>query len=456
MSPSTPGSQATEEGPTESVGRSAAPSPAPSSLSRHADFNRLWFGQTVSSFGSQISMMAIPLTAVLFLGANAVQVGLLSACERFAFIGPTLIFGVWVDRTARRPLMLATDLARAALLLAIPVLAWAHHLSMYFLYVAVLLVGCLSGLFGLAYRAYLPSVVSREQLEQGNRRLQSTDSLSQILGPTLGGFLVAALQAPFAVLIDAASFVVSAVSIAAVRTPEPRRAPTETRPGRAAMLREIGEGLRATVADPVLRALAGASAVFNFCTGVLLTLFVLYGIRDRGMSAAEIGLVNACFGAGGVLGATGLGWALRRFGYGKVLTCGYGLAAVSVMAIPLVSATGASATLLFGALYFVAGVTIISANIAEMTLRQLTVPANMLGRVTASFQFAIGALVPISALVAGYLGTAVGLRTTLSVVAAVIPFSLLWFVGSPVPRLRSVTPVEPVIPGTSQDEECPS
>jgi MFS family permease len=409
------------------------------SLNRHADFNWLWLGQSVSSFGTQVSMLAIPLTVVLYLHAGAAQLGVLSACERSAFLAPLLFIGVWVDRRARRPLLVGADLARATVLVAIPVFAWTHHLQVYVLYIAVLLVGSLSALFEVAYGAYLPSVVPAEQFAAGNRRMQGTESLSQILGPSIGGFLVTALGAPFAVLVDAGSFLFSAGSVARVRAVEPPPGGREPSEGRTT-LREIGAGVKATVSEPVPRTLAGASSIFNFCIGILLTIFVLYAVRDRGMSAVQIGIVNAAFGAGGVLGAVLLGRALQRYGYGPFLMRAYLVAIAAVVSIPFVGGHGITATALFSAATFVSGVAVIGANIAETTLVQLIVPRHLQGRVRASFHFVIGALVPVAALVAGLLGTTIGLRATQAVSAALIPFSMLWFIRSPLPRLRTVEP----------------
>ena len=410
------------------------------SLNRHADFNWLWLGQSVSSFGTQISMLAIPLTAVLYLHSNAAQLGFLTACERFALIAPLLFIGVWVDRHKRRPLLIGADLARAVVLVVIPVLAWAGDLKVYVLYIAVLLAGGLSALFGVAYGAYLPSVVPAEQLAAGNQRMQGTESLSQLLGPPVGGFLVAAIQAPFAILVDACSFLFSAGSLAMVRSVEPRRGADRDSGERRTTFREIGAGVKATASDPVLRNIAGSASIFNFCTGILLTIFILYAVRDRGMNAAEIGIVNAAFGAGGLLGAILLGRALDRFGYGPFLVRAYLVAIVAIVAIPIIGGRGITATALFCVAYFVAGLGVIGANIAETTLWQLIVPSNMQGRVRASFNFAIGALAPVAALIAGLLGTTIGLRATLAVAAVLIPFSMLWFIGSPLPRLRTPEP----------------
>ncbi len=173
-------------------------------IGRHGDFNKLWFGQAVSSVGSQVTLLALPLTAVLYLHATAGQVGLLTAAGLLAYCGPSLLFGVMADRMRRRPLMIAADIGRTAVITVVPVLAWTGLLSMPVLYAVALTQGALTVIFEVAYRSYLPSLVSAQALLAGNSRLQSTASVAQVGGPGLSGALVDLLGAPFALLVDAA------------------------------------------------------------------------------------------------------------------------------------------------------------------------------------------------------------------------------------------------------------
>ncbi|MBX7266337.1 MFS transporter [Micromonospora sp. Llam7] len=415
-----------------------------SSLNRHRDFNKLWLGQGISAFGTEITTLALPLTAILILDASATQIGIMSALRELAFLGPLLLFGVLVDRMRRRPLMIGTDLARAFVIGLVPVLAFLDSLTMTVMYLVAFAIGCLSVVFDLAYRSYLPSIVSRAQLMAGNSRLQATDSLSQIAGPGLAGLLVQALRAPFALVVDAISFVASAIALMLVKTPEPPvKQPTEDiGRGWRGVFSDIGHGLRTTVRHPVVRALAGNSATFNFFSVLMLTLFVLYATREFNISPAVLGLIFAAFGVGGLLGAITMGRLLKVLGYGWLLIVAYLLAVVPIMAIPLVNGTTTTAAILFGVIHFVVGYGIVSSNIAEMTMRQMVIPQHILGRVNASFRFLIGGLVPISALVAGLLGDAIGLRPTLFITAVGIPLSLLWLIFSPIPKLRTVEDVE--------------
>ncbi|MCM4083102.1 MFS transporter [Paractinoplanes hotanensis] len=419
--------------------------PSPS-LARHGDFNKLWLGQAISAFGSEITTLALPLTAIIYLQASATQLGIMSMLRELAFLGPMLFFGVLVDRMRRRPLMVTADLGRFLLIGMIPVLAFLDSLTMIALYVAAFGIGCLSVIFDLAYRSYLPGIVSREQLMAGNSRLQATDSLSQITGPGLAGVLVQLMRAPFALAVDAVSFLVSAVSIMAVRKKEPpiERAPEDLGRGWRGVFADIGAGLKITLRHPVIRALAGNSATFNFFSVLMLTLFVLYATREFNLSPAALGAIFAAFGVGGLLGAMSLGTLLGKLGYGRLLIFVYILAVVPIMAIPVVDGPPLVAGILFGVIHFIVGFGIVGSNIAEMTLRQLIVPQNILGRVNASFRFLIGGLVPIAALIAGLLGDGIGLRATLVVTAVGIPLSLVWLIASPIPRLRTVEDAERV------------
>ncbi len=431
---------------TETV-RDGAPSDdgaPPPSLNRHRDFNKLWLGQGISAFGTEITTLALPLTAILILDASATQIGVMSALRELAFLGPLLFFGVLVDRMRRRPLMIGTDLARAFVIGLVPVLAFLDSLTMMVMYLVAFTVGCLSVIFDLAYRSYLPSIVSREQLMAGNSRLQATDSLSQIAGPGLAGLLVQALRAPFALVIDAISFVASAIAIALVKTPEPpvERSAEDIGRGWRGVFSDIGNGMRITVRHPVVRALAGNSATFNFFSMLMLTLFVLYATREFGITPAALGFIFAAFGVGGLIGAVTMGRLLKVLGYGRLLIVAYLLAVVPIVAIPFVDGSPTTAAILFGVIHFVVGYGIVSSNIAEMTMRQMVIPQHILGRVNASFRFLIGGLVPISALVAGLLGDSIGLRATLFITAVGIPLSLLWLIFSPIPKLRTVQDVE--------------
>lgn len=425
--------------PAGAVARTLSPGP----LRGHADFNKLWFGQGVSCVGSEVTKLALPLTAVLYLHASAEQVGLMTSAQLLAYCGPSLLFGVLADRVRRRRLMIGADAGRAAVLGVIPVLAWTGGLSMPAMYLVALVHGALTVVFDVAYRSYLPSLVPSSQLLAGNSRLQATESVSQVGGPALSGALVDLLRAPFALLIDAASFLVSVGSLLWIRTVEPSPGAGHARPGgtRGAAVRavipEVRAGLRFIYRHRVLRALAGSAASFNFFSQLQLTLFVLYAARQMHMSAGAIGLVLAWFGIGGAAGAATLGRAHAWLGYGRILIAGYAAGAMAILWLPFVPGPPMLSTVLFAGVYFLAGYGIVTANITMTTVRQLATPPELQGRMHASFRFAIGALMPFSAAIAGLLGEWLGLRTTLFITAAGMPISVLWVALSPARTVRT-------------------
>lgn len=383
-------------------------SPNSQNLWRHAGFLTLWAGQTVSLFGSRITLLALPLTAVLALHASAAQMGLLAAAGSAPWLIVGLPAGVWVDRLRRRPLMVAADLGRALLLFSVPLAAWLGRLHLEQLYLVQFLVGVLTVVFDVAYQSWLPSLVPSEHLVEGNSKLEMSDSVAQIAGPGLGGVLVQVLTAPVAILADALSFLVSALLLSSIRTHE--AAPP--RADRGSMRREIAEGLRLVLGNPLLRALAGSSATFNLFDSVLFSVYVLYMVRALGLSAGAIGLVFGLGGVGGLLGALLVGPITRRVGLGRTLTAAVILAALAEILIAaaggpaLVAAsilTGAEAIVEFGAVIFA---------INAVTLRQTRTPEQLLGRVNATSRFATWGVGPVGALLGGALGQAVGLRQT--------------------------------------------
>lgn len=424
-------------------GKDPVPAAPPGSLRGHADFNKLWFGQAVSSVGSQVTLLALPLTAVLYLHASAGQVGLMRAAGLLAYCGPSLLFGVMADRMRRRPLMIVADIGRTAVIGVVPVLAWTGHLTMPVLYAVALIQGGLTIIFEVAYRSYLPSLIGADTLLGGNSKLQSTASVAQIGGPGLAGTLVALIGAPFTVLVDAGSFVVSWASLLWIRTPEPAPEPRDpaARSGVAGVFAEVGEGLRFIYRNPVLRALATSAGTFNFFSQLQLTLFVVYAARTMHLSPGAIGGVLACFGIGGLGAAVTVRRALAWLGYGRLLLTAYSLAGLAILGIPLAPGPPVVTIALYAVIYFVAGYGIVATNVATMTLRQIATPNALHGRVNAGFRFAIGALMPFAAALAGFLGERLGLRVTLFICAGGMPISVLLVALSPARRVKSAQEV---------------
>ncbi|HET8628701.1 MAG TPA: MFS transporter [Thermomicrobiales bacterium] len=402
-------------------------------LWRHPDFLKLWAGQTVSAFGDQVSLLALPFAAVLALHAGAAQMGFLAAAGRAPVLLVGLFAGVWADRLRRRPLLIGADLGRALLLGSIPAVALLGRLTLPYLYAVAFLVGALAVVFSVAYQAYLPMLVARAELAEGNSKLTATRSIAQIAGPGLAGALVQLLTAPVAILADAASFLVSALSLSAIRKPEPRlRAVREA----GSTWGEIGEGLRLVWRNPVLRAAAGSGGTYNCCNAMILALYVLYLARGLALSPALIGVILAALGPGSLLGALVAVRAARRFGQGPTLVGGIAVAGGANLLVPLAGGPLVVVAPVLVAAAFVNGFGQPLYNINQVSLRQAITPDRLQGRMNATMTVVVGGAAPLGALLGGALGAAIGLRPALALGACGTLLSCLWIACSPVLTLR--------------------
>lgn len=409
-------------------------------LGRDPDFLKLWGGQAVSQLGSQITVLALPLLAVLALGATPVQMGVLVAAETAPFLLAGLLAGVWVDRLRRRPILIAADLGRAALLLGLPLLAWSGQLRIEHLYAVGFLVGLLTVFFEVAVQAYLPSLVSREQLVDANGKLQTTRSAAQIAGPGLAGVLVQLWTAPVALVLDAASFLVSALGLWRIRAVEPEPEPVAAT---ASVWQEAREGLRVVVASPLLRAFAGKAATGNLGFQLIMTVFVLYGTRGLGLNAAHIGLIFAAGSMGNLLGALLAERTAARIGAGPAIVGGSGLAAVGLLLLPLAQGPKELVVPLLALGLFVDGLGSIVADVHMLSIQQAITPDRLQGRVNATTRFLTWGILPVGGLLGGTLGGTIGLRPTLAVGTLIYLLSMLWLLRSPVWSLR--TEPEPLL-----------
>ncbi|MGH2598190.1 MAG: MFS transporter [Dehalococcoidia bacterium] len=412
-------------------------------LWRHADFLRLWAGQSVSVAGSEMTAFALPLIAALTLDAGPGQMGLLLACAYAPDLLVSLPAGAWVDRVRRRPVLIATDIGRAVLLASIP-LAWAlDALVVAQLYAVAFGAGVLSVFFRAAYISVLPSLVAREQLVEGNGKFELSRSVARIAGPGVAGWLVRLLGAPVLIVADVASFVVSALCIRAIRTAEPSPAPGEER----ALRREIGEGLRFVFGNPTLRAMTGSAATFNFFGSLIGALFVLFATRELGIGAGLLGVVLAVGAVGSLVGALTASRVADRIGIGPAIVGGMALAAISPTLIALAggSKTIAAAILIAYEATFGFGVALFGVN--SHGLRQIVTPVSMLGRMQASGAVAALGSVPLGALTGGALGEAIGVRPAIAIGAAGALLSVPWLFFSPVRSLRElpIPAVEPAM-----------
>jgi MFS family permease len=420
--------------PTASPARPPDDTP-PANLWRNGDFLRLWTGETVSQVGSQISLIALPLTAIITLNATPQQVGLLTAAQFAPVFVATLFAGVWLDTHRRRPVLLATNLGRMLLLAAVPALYLLDRLDLTLLYLIAFLVGLLTAVFDVAYVVYLPSLVHQRQLVEANAKLEATYSVSQVGGPAVGGALVQAVTAPIAVVVDAVSYLLAALSIGGIRRPEP--VPSADRPRRG-VVAEIRQGFSATLADPPIRALVAESAWFNLGEQVVLTLYLLYGVRELHLSPGLLGALLGIGSAGAVVGTLVAGWAGRTFGIGPTLVGSMLLGSAALALVPAAHGSRTQAVTLLAVGLTVYGLGLAVFNVHNLSLRAALIPPELFARVTATYRFISFGAIPVGGLAAGFLGGALGVRAAMAVAVAALVAGAAVFATSRIRRIRTL------------------
>lgn len=399
-------------------------------LWRHADFRRLWAAHSASLFGSEITALALPLIAVLLLDASPVQMGVLAAAGTAPFLLCSLLAGVWVDRRSRRPVLIVADVVRAGLLLSIPVAAWLGLLHLGQLYAVIFVVGILSVFFEVADYAYVPSLVGRESVVEANSKLQISHSAAEAGGPGVAGLLVQAISAPGAIVLDAVSFIVSAVFLRRIETPEP---PID-RPASHGVRRDIEAGLRALLSHRLLRPIVLGSIVDSIFVKAIAAIFVLYATRQLAISPLVLGAILAAGGVGAIPGALLSAPAARRFGVGPTIIGGWFIGAGTWLLVPL--ATGPFTVPILAASTLLGGIAGTIVNVQQWSLRQLVTPDALQGRVTASHRFLVYGAYPLGALLGGWLGAVLGLRPAIALCAVGALTAPLWVLYSPLRRLR--------------------
>jgi MFS family permease len=415
-------------------------------LWHHLDFRRLWIGETVSQFGTMVSQLALPLVAILIVHASTFEVGLLTAFETAAFLIVGLPAGAWVDRMRFRSVLIVNDLVRAVAMGSIPFAAWAGILSIGQLYVVALLVGVSTVFFDVAYQSYLPELIDRTALVEGNAKLQASESVSQIAGPSIGGLLIQALTAPYAVLVDAVSFVWSAGWVAAikVRPPKPERKPDRH------LGREIGEGLRFVVGNRMLRAIAMCTGSSNLFSSMGFAVYYVLLARELHLSAGVIGLITSTSAVGGLLGSLVASRIARRFGQGPTIWLSVLIGGPTAFVVPFVHRDWTLGLLALSQVVWWASAVVY--NITQVSFRQGLCPPALLGRMNATMRFLVWGTMPLGALLGGILGSVIGVRHTLIVVAIGASLVFLPVFLSPLRHQRELPSYAAPDPGVSKDE----
>ncbi|GIU95686.1 MAG: MFS transporter [Gaiellaceae bacterium] len=418
-------------------------------LWRHPDFLKLWAGETISMFGSQVDDLALGLVAILVLDASAFEVAVLGTLNFLPFILFALPAGVWVDRLRRRPILIGSDVARAALLATIPLAYAIDALTLWHLYAVVFLVGLCQVFFDVAYQSYLPSLVERDQIMEGNSKLEVSRSAAQVTGPGLAGALVEIFTAPYAVLVDALSFVASALFLVGIRKREdpPVRAVTANG-SKPSVLGDLREGIAFVLANPNLRAQAGCTASSNFFSSLAFAIVLVFFVRELGLSAGVIGAIFSIGAAGSLIAALTARRIAGRFGIGPTSIAMAALFGPSFLLVAFAPAGHAALPFLVAA-QLVFGFTVVVYNIAQVSYRQAICPPRLQGRMNSVMRFMVWGTIPPGTLLGGALATWLGLRGTIVVGALGGGLAFLWLVFSPQRHLRKLP--EPIADDTAPE-----
>ena len=396
-------------------------------------FGYLWAAQTVSQLGTQVTTVALPLVAVITLQASATEVGLLSTAIFLPFLLLTLPFGVLADRRRRRPLILVTYAVCAGLIGCVPVLSVTHLLRMPLLLAIAFGVGAMTVLFELAYLAYVPTVVSPDELVSANSRLQASYSVAQTAGPGIGGLAVAALGAPTALLLDAGSYLCALLLVARISTRETLTTPSGPS---TQHLGGLAEAFRFTFHKGPLRTLVVQAAYFNFFESLIITLLPLYVLRDLGLGSSALGFTLSVGGAGAVVGALASRLVTRTIGLGPALAAGMGMASGALLLLPL-SQQGSSAFILLCLALGLYGCGLSIYNVQARSMWQLVTPTALMARATACYRLVSYSTLPAGALAGGLLADAIGLRTTLLIAGIALIVGAVALASNSLVRIRS-------------------
>ena len=395
-------------------------------LWRHTEFLKLWSAQTISSAGTQITILAIPIIAVTALDATPFQMGLLTASLSLPSLLFGLLAGAWLDRRSRRPILIASDIGRAVLLLTVPLAHYLDLLSLRQLYIVAFCFGLLNLLFEVAYRAFLPSLVSRSQLVEGNSKLELSRAASELIGPGLGGLLIRIVSAPFALIVDAASYLVSAAFLQRIRVED--RIVDERR--QSTLRADIHEGLIAIYRHPTLRAIAGCVWTIGVFNCALEAILILYIVSELDIGAGLLGLIFSAGGVGFLLGPFLVARLDRYVSARSMLVVGILVIGAGDLLVPLASGSRLAVVLTLVAGQFIFGVGVTTFSIVRISVQQAVTPDNLQGRTHATMTVLIGGATLAGGVAGGAVAELVGLRLTLGIAVAGELLSVLWFLRS--------------------------
>jgi MFS family permease len=410
------------------------------SLWHNSDFLKFWSGETISLYGTQVTNLALPLTAVLVFNASDQLVGVLRFLQLVPYLLFALVFGAWVDQRRRRPVLILANVARMVLIGAIPALYAVHLLDLPLLLGLAALIGVASVLFDVSWMSFVPTVVrDPRHYVEANQKLAVTSSSADIAGPGVAGLLISALSAPAALVVDAVSYLASLVTLVTVRTREPEPpAPPEGR--RRNIPAEVREGVGFVFRHPILRPLAVIGPFCNFSMISVWTVFLIYAARAEHLSAGVIGAVFSASSVGGLAGGLLSKSVIKRLPLGPAYACSMAAIFLGPLLLPIASGSEGTRVALFVASFFVSYFGLGIANVVMISLRQTCTPQPMMGRMNAAFRTLLFGGGALGGLIGGFIASAVGLHASLTGLAVGSACVVVLLIVSPVSRLSELPP----------------
>ncbi len=400
----------------------------------HRDFNRLWLSDTVSQIGNQFTNLALPILAVLSLHAGAFEIGLLMALQTLFFPILGLFVGVWADRLRKRPIMIVCNLGRMAGLASIPLAFFLSSLTLYQLYVVAAVNGVFTVFFEISYQSYLPVLIDREDLVEGNSKLQTSASGAQVVGPAVAGFVYQLVGGAITITVDAIGYLISALSLISIRKREAKpesNSPTE----RPDFFAEMKEGIRIVFDNPTLWRITACTATANFGSAIVGAVFVIFLLNILSFSPVLIGLLGTVGAVGFLLGTLVTPVVTKRLGLGRAIAIPVAIMVINI-ATPL--AIYGHAFLIVGAIGLITGIVLPIYNINQVSLRQTIVPDRVQGRMNATVRTINWGTMPVGAIIGGTLGSTLGIIGTILIGGALQGAAVLWLVSKHVIRLKEM------------------
>ncbi len=406
-------------------------------LLRTPGFAWLWGGQTFSTFGSQIGSLALAFIAVKLLNAGPQEMGLLSAAGTASFLLVGLVAGAWVDRWIKRRVMIIADLIRMVCVGLIPALYFSNQLTVWVVIAIAFVMGLATVFFDVAYQSFIPVILPSDKIAAGNAALETTNQISGIAGPGIVGFLIDLFKAPALLIVDAFSYLISALTLGMIKDTETPKAKEDRKPLHV----EIREGLRFVVRQPLIRRISLTTSVNNLFTSLMYSIFALVflGSEYLNFGASALGLLGTFAAIGALLGSLATTKLIKWVGEGTLISLSAVVSGLNVLLVPIAVTLHNGATLpILLVMEFINGFAVLAYNITQVSARQRLCPPELLGRMNASIRFFVWGVMPIGGLIGGGVAAAYGVNATLWVGAIGGAFSCVFVLFSPLTRMRKL------------------